>query len=205
MFRTKYRYERCMKSHSNLRTSQLKKKKREIRNVLGHSEWFTGSIIYYDNKRRCPLRKAGGRTARVHVTRTSCAVSVHLFIFIFLIPVTTLQRGGRTAGRTGRRGKRGSEKRYGRASVDSPCQRTTRFGAGKSLDSRGPAFVLPYFLLAPACLISFPQLDPVCRRKFIALTKLYSPRSLEIVARRTAILCDDDSVREDSPLDSSSF
>lgn len=35
-------------------------------------------ILYYDNKR--PLRKAGSRCS-VHVTRTSCAVSISLSLF----------------------------------------------------------------------------------------------------------------------------
>jgi len=72
-----------------------------------HQEYYTAII------KGVQLREAGPR-CRVHATRTSCAVSVHLFIFIFLIPVGTshlavgqrVNGGRKEVGREGARGKR---------------------------------------------------------------------------------------------------
>lgn len=73
-------------------------------------------ILCYDNKRRRPLRKASSRYCKFARLVRPDAVSVHLFIFIFLSPVATLRRDveGQQRG--------GGWKRYGEASVDSPSQ-----------------------------------------------------------------------------------
>lgn len=83
-------------------------------------------ILCYDNKRRRPLRKASSRYCELARLVRPDAVSVHLFIFIFLIPVTTLR--GTTRREDGRR--------CGEASVDSPSKTNDSFRAGKFPGSR---------------------------------------------------------------------
>jgi len=108
-----------------------------------HQEYYTTTInvgVHFVNQ------LALLRSRNSYVLR---AVSVHLFIFIFLIPVTTLQRGRRTNGEAGEAGVGWEEIRW-RASVDSPCQMNDSFRAGKSLDSHpGVPRSLPYFFPAP--------------------------------------------------------
>lgn len=74
------------------------------------------------------------------------AVSVHLFIFIFLIPVATLQHSGRTARRDGK------QEEVGRDTVKLPwihlAKRTTRFGPVNP-PILGVPHSLPYFLPFP--------------------------------------------------------
>lgn len=72
-------------------------------------------------------------------------VSVHLFIFIFLVPVATLQRGGRTAWRDGK--QEGVERDRVKLPWIHLAKRTTRFGPVNPPILGVPA--LPYFLPFP--------------------------------------------------------
>lgn len=67
-----------------LAAAQRKRTRSTLSAIVNDSPW----ILYYDNKRRRPLRKA--KLAFAQLIRPD-AVSVHLFIFIFLIPVAALQ------------------------------------------------------------------------------------------------------------------
>lgn len=148
----------CMKSHSD--SPRLKKKR--TRNILSAIVNDSPRILYYDNKRRRPLRKASSRYC-VGATHTSwCCLGSSLYLYFpysggHLATQWKNSEEGREAG--------GGWKRYGEASVDSPCQTNDSFRAGKSPDSPSPAFV--------ALFLAIPLGIRACHRKFIALAKYY--------------------------------
>lgn len=147
------------------RHSYYKKKRERKNNSLGRSVNDSPGILYHDNKR--PLRKAGSRCS-VHVTRTSCAVSVSISLSLF-----SLSRWPPYNVAEEQRGKtREWEERYGGASVDSPCQTNDPFRAGKSLDSRGLAFVALFSLTATClaffCPVSAAENSPLLQNYILA-------------------------------------
>lgn len=150
---------------------QRKKEKKE--HSLGHRVNDSPGILFYDNKRRCPLGKAGSRCP-VHATRTSPALPRSISLSLFALsrwPPRNVVKEQRVYDEAGE-----WEEMDGGVSVNSPCQTNDSFRAGKSLDFRGPAFVLSRLIFSRSRTSYFVQLplEPVCCRKFIALTTLDS-------------------------------
>lgn len=80
----------------SLRLAAAEEKEQEVPSAIVND---SPRILCYDNKRRRPLRKASSRYCEFARLVRPDAVSVHLFIFIFLIPVATLRRGRGTTRR----------------------------------------------------------------------------------------------------------
>lgn len=130
-------------------------------------------ILYHDNKRRRPLRKAG---CYAHATRTSCAGSRFISLSLFSLSRCDHTRAAHTtrcAAGQEKENRRRVQRDTAELPLDSPRRTNDPFRTCKSLNSTGPAFVtlFPFFprvaensllSLAKYCIRTFPR-TPVSR------------------------------------------